>query len=150
MTSGASAANSAAYLRRLAASPAAQRMSIRTLRPSVQPNCCSPCRNTALLACASGSSAADVMSTPMRRMRSGCCARAASGHAAAAPPSSAMKFPPPHSITSSARASSIGGMARPSFLAVLRLIASSNLVGCNTGRSAGLSPFRMRPAYTPA
>jgi Terminase small subunit len=32
------------------------------------------------------------VSTPMRRMRSGCCARAASGHAAAAPPRSAMKL----------------------------------------------------------
>src|SRR6516225_7525298 len=36
----------------------------------------------------------------------------------------------PHSITSSARASSVGGMVRPSALAVLRLMTSSNLVGC--------------------
>ena len=35
-----------------------------------------------------------------------------------------------HSITSSARASSDGGTSRPSALAVLRLITSSNLVGC--------------------
>src|SRR5262245_59919239 len=34
-----------------------------------------------------------------------------------------------HSITSSARASSVGGTWRPSALAVLRLIASSYLVG---------------------
>ena len=34
-----------------------------------------------------------------------------------------------HSITSSARASSIGGISRPTALAVLRLIKSSNLVG---------------------
>src|SRR5258705_7748745 len=47
MTSGASAANSAAYLRMSLALPAAQRYSIRTLRPSVQPNCCSACKNTA-------------------------------------------------------------------------------------------------------
>ena len=33
-------------------------VSIRTLRPSVQPNSCSPCRNAARRACASGSSAA--------------------------------------------------------------------------------------------
>ena len=51
----------------------------------------------------------------------------------------------PHSITSSARASSIGGTVRPSAFAVFRLIASSNLVGCITGRSAGFSPLRMRP-----
>jgi len=55
-----------------------------------------------------------------------------------------------HSITSSARASSAGGTSRPSALAVLRLMTSSNLVGCITGRSAGLSPLRMRPTYTPS
>src|SRR5438132_2954246 len=41
--------------------------------------------------------------------------------------------PPHHSITSSARASSVGGMSRPSSLAAFRLIAISNLVGCTTG-----------------
>src|SRR5262249_49779082 len=51
-----------------------------------------------------------------------------------------------HSITSSAMASSPGGMVRPSALAVLRLITNSNLVDCTTGRSAGLAPLRMRPA----
>src|SRR5437763_15642629 len=44
-----------------------------------------------------------------------------------------------YSITSSARASSIGGTSRPSALAVLRLITSSYLVGVCTGRSAGFS-----------
>jgi hypothetical protein len=42
ITSGPSASSSAAYLRTRLASPAAQRVSIRTLRPSFQPNCCSP------------------------------------------------------------------------------------------------------------
>ena len=42
MTSGASAANSAACLRISAALVVAQRVSIRTLRPMVQPNCCQP------------------------------------------------------------------------------------------------------------
>src|SRR5262249_33050663 len=51
---------------------------------------------------------------------------------------------PFHSITSSARASKVGGTPRPSALAVLRFTISSNLVGCCTGRSAGFSPFRMR------
>jgi hypothetical protein len=51
---------------------------------------------------------------------------------------------PHHSITSSAVASSAGGTVRPSAFAVLRLITSSNLVGCCTGRSAGFSPLRMR------
>ena len=52
--------------------------------------------------------------------------------------------PPHHSITSSARASSVGGTSRPSALAVLRLITSSYFVGACTGRSAGFSPLRMR------
>src|SRR5262249_4404220 len=50
-----------------------------------------------------------------------------------------------HSITSSARAERPGGTSMPSDLAVLRLITNSNLVSCWTGRSAGLSPLRMRP-----
>src|SRR6516164_8519401 len=52
--------------------------------------------------------------------------------------------PSHHSITSSARASSVGGTSRPSAFAVLRLITSSNLVGACTGRSAGFAPRRMR------
>src|SRR5262249_19248062 len=51
-------------------------------------------------------------------------------------------------ITSSARASTEGGMVRPSAFAVLRLITSSNLVGCSTGRSAGLAPFRILSTKT--
>jgi len=49
-----------------------------------------------------------------------------------------------HSITSSARASTVAGISRPSAFAVLRLITSSYLVGACTGRSAGFSPLRMR------
>src|SRR6516164_8648267 len=49
-----------------------------------------------------------------------------------------------HSITSSARASTVAGMSRPSALAVLRLMTSSYFVGACTGRSAGFSPFKMR------
>src|SRR5262249_51150523 len=49
-----------------------------------------------------------------------------------------------YSISSSARPSSDIGTVRPSALAVLRLMTSSNLVARSTGRSAGLSPFRMR------
>src|SRR5215471_6716475 len=50
----------------------------------------------------------------------------------------------PHSITSSARASSVGGTSRPRARAVLRLITSSYLVGACTGKSPGFSPLRMR------
>jgi hypothetical protein len=49
-----------------------------------------------------------------------------------------------HSITSSVRASSVGGTSRPSALAVLRLIARLYLVAAWTGRSAGFSPLSMR------
>ena len=48
-----------------------------------------------------------------------------------------------HRITSSAWKRSVGGMVRPSASAVLRLITSSNFMGCSTGRSAGLAPFRI-------
>src|SRR5262249_14450262 len=52
---------------------------------------------------------------------------------------------PFHSITSSARASSVGGTSRPMALAVGKLMTNSNLVDCTTGRSAGLAPLRLRP-----
>ena len=64
-----------------------------------------------------------------------CCPRATSGHVTAAPPTTVMNsrrlIQSPH-----LRAQAIdGGTVRPSVLAVLRLITSSNLVGCSTGRS---------------
>src|SRR5947209_15697200 len=52
-----------------------------------------------------------------------------------------------YSITSSARASSIGGTSRPSALAALRLITSSNLVGCSTANSPGFAPLRILSTY---
>ena len=50
-TSGVSATNSAACLRKLSGSPPPQRRSIRTLRPTAQPASCDPCRNAARRAC---------------------------------------------------------------------------------------------------
>src|ERR1051326_1235181 len=47
-----------------------------------------------------------------------------------------------YSMTSSARLSSVDGTVRPRALAVLRLITSSNRVGCSTGSSTGLAPFK--------
>jgi len=92
ITSGVSATNSAAYLRARSASPWPKRASICTLRPSVQPNCSSPCRNAAQKAFTSESSTAPPLdSTPIRRMRSPCSARAASGQAVAAPTMLLMK-----------------------------------------------------------
>ena len=48
-----------------------------------------------------------------------------------------------YSITSSARARSVGGTSKPSALAVWALMTISNLVGCWTGRSAGLAPLKI-------
>ena len=42
------------------------------------------------------------------------------------------------------------GSSSPSALAVFRLIASSNFVGCSTGRSPGLAPLRILSTYTAA
>jgi hypothetical protein len=50
-----------------------------------------------------------------------------------------------HSITSSARAKTIGGIVNPSALAVIRLMTSSTLVLCWIGKSAGLAPLRIFP-----
>lgn len=50
-----------------------------------------------------------------------------------------------YSITSSAATCSVCGTESPNAFAVLRFNTNSNLVGCSTGRSAGLSPFRIRP-----
>ena len=52
---------------------------------------------------------------------------------------------PPHSITSSAMASTPDGTSMPSARAVCRLMTNSNLVDCSTGRSAGLAPLRILP-----
>jgi hypothetical protein len=54
--------------------------------------------------------------------------------------------PPDHSITSSARASNLSGTARASVFAALRLMTNWNFVGRMTGKSAGFSPLRIRPA----
>src|SRR5262249_4928846 len=48
-----------------------------------------------------------------------------------------------HGVTSSARRSSPGGIVSPRCLAALRLMSSSNLFGCSTGRSRGLAPLRI-------
>src|SRR5262245_51073714 len=47
-----------------------------------------------------------------------------------------------HSITLSARTTNVLGTSWPIAFAVLRLMTSSNLVGCSTGRSPGFAPRR--------
>src|SRR6516162_661311 len=48
-----------------------------------------------------------------------------------------------YSITLSARSKKDSGIVSPIAFADLRLITSSNLVGCSTGRSAGLAPLKI-------
>src|SRR5262249_23112995 len=86
-----------------------------------------------------GVQAADAISPPgfLRARRERPCRR---------PAEKRDECPPPHSITSSAARSSVCGIVSPSDLAVLRLMTSSNLVGCKTGRSAGWAPLRILPA----
>jgi len=52
-----------------------------------------------------------------------------------------------YSMTSSARPSTDAGTLRPSALAALRLITSSNLVGCSTANSPGFAPLRILSTY---
>ena len=54
----------------------------------------------------------------------------------------------PYSITSSARASSVGETV--SALAVFKLIINSYLVSACTGMSPGFSPLRIRSTYPAA
>ena len=56
----------------------------------------------------------------------------------------------PHSITSSAATCKLCGTVRPSALAVLRLITSSNFVVRMTGRSRGFVPLRILAVYIAA
>jgi hypothetical protein len=51
-----------------------------------------------------------------------------------------------YSINSSAASGSLSGTVSPRSFTVLRLIASSNVVGCGTGSCDGLAPLRIRPA----
>ena len=52
-------------------------------------------------------------------------------------------MPYSHLISLFARASTSDGIVRPICFAVFRLMMNSNFVGCSTGRSAGLAPFRI-------
>ena len=132
MTSDESATNSAAYLRMRSGSPAPQRMSMRTLRPSIQPDCRqrlgdrqdAPLR--CRIVCREGHEHADAPHplALLRARRERPCRRAAEKRDEGAAP---------HSITSSAVASSVGGTSRPSALAVLRLRINSIFVDCCTG-----------------
>src|SRR4029077_4452420 len=58
-------------------------------------------------------------------------------------PTEKYELPPPHSITLSARTRNDSAIVSPSALAAFKLITSANLLGCWTGRSEGLTPFKI-------
>jgi len=49
----------------------------------------------------------------------------------------------PYSITSSARASRVGGISRPELFAVFKFSTKRYRVGCSKGKSAGWAPLKM-------
>jgi hypothetical protein len=51
-------------------------------------------------------------------------------------------------ITSSAISRKLGVIVSPRAFAAVRLMTSSNFVGCCTGSSAGLAPFRILSTYS--
>src|SRR5262245_9930745 len=55
-----------------------------------------------------------------------------------------------HSMTSSARTSTDGGIINPRAFAALSLMTSSSLVGNSTGKSPGLAPLRILFTYAAA
>src|SRR5206468_6758404 len=55
-----------------------------------------------------------------------------------------------HLITLSALASTFGGIVKPICFAAFRLMMNSNFVGCSTGSSAGLAPFKILSTYVAA
>ena len=121
---------------------------ISRLRPSTQPASFIAAVNASRFRRNMGSVDGKGTNTPTRRRRS--CAQTASGQIAPlpnrpAPPDKGDELAPLHSITSSARSKIDVGTSMPSALAVLRLTAVSNFVGCSTGNSAGLSPLSTRP-----
>ena len=127
MTSTFSRANSAAISAARSSRPSAQRNSIVMVRPSIQPSSRSRCTKVANQWLAT---------VGVRRPRTQwsdftavCCVLATSGQRRRAAEQSDECAPRRHSITSSARASSVGDRVRPSALAVFRLIRSSSLVG---------------------
>src|SRR5262245_41120070 len=144
MTSGASATNSSAYLRLVSAPPPAQRISIRMLRPSVQPNCCNPPTNAFTRVGYSESFVEAGSSTPMRRIRSGCCACVVSGHTATEVPISVMKS---RRLIASPGGSGQGQRNRSNqYTERCRIAAMSTVISGHLGRQTrnSLANFRNR------
>ena len=120
MTSTLSRTNSAAISAKRSLRPSAQRYSIATVRPSIQPSSRSRCTKAAThwLQARRRGRAQEPDGRQLRRLLRARRERPRRRRAA----EQRDELAPLHSITSSARASSVGGTSRPSALAVLRLI----------------------------
>ena len=86
------------------------------------------------------SASASAGNRASRSHSAACGASRFCAHVARGVAQQALLFAEPHSMTSSARARSAWGMARPSAFAAFRLIARSNRSGNSTGRSPGFAP----------
>src|SRR5262245_12244277 len=80
---------------------------------------------------------ADPRDLPLLRLNSERCSEHAPTH------QRDERSPVHQRMTSSARTRSDCGIVSPRALAVLKLMINSNLVGCSTGKSAGLAPLRI-------
>ena len=125
--------------------PSANRYSIPMFCPSMKPVSVTPCRNEATRCAVRACD--KLLRNPITGIARLLRARRQRPRRRAAEKRD--ELAPLHSITSSARASNLSGIARLNALAVLRLITNSNLVGCMTGRSDGLAPLMIFPAYMP-
>jgi hypothetical protein len=90
MTSTLRRTNSAAISSKRSVRLSAQRYSIATVRPSIQPSSCN--RRTKAATHWPWDEGVPATRNPMVGIFAGCCACAASGHAAAAPPSATKNF----------------------------------------------------------
>jgi hypothetical protein len=143
MTSTLSRTNSAAMSAKFSLRASAQRYSIVTVRPAIQPSSRSRCTKAAVHG--SQAEAVVVPRNPIVGSFVDCCARARERPRSRRAAEQRDELAPVHSITSSAATCSVSGTVRPSLLAAFKLMTSSNFVGCTTGRSLGWAPLRIRP-----
>ena len=117
---------------------AAQRYSMAMVCPSIQPRSRSPCLKPHLTL---GVGAEGQVADP-RHLWLLLCTHERPGHY---DPEKTKELASFHSITSSARASQVGGISRLGALAVLRLMTSSNFVGLGWGEIVQARPLLKNP-----
>ena len=159
MTSTLRRTSSAASSGRRSSFPSAYRHSMTMFFPSTYPSSRSPCRNASMRAALMRMSALGILCEGLSSAAA-LDAETLSAKSTALRAKTAMfflhrsfllmfssfnclLFALVHLMTLSALASTFGGIVRPICFAAFRLITNSNFIGCSTGRSAGLAPFRI-------